>query len=163
MLLHVLDTSKTGLAGPSREIAAQIAASAPERVLVMVDACQLRCPADRLRADLDGGFMVLITGSKFAGGPPLSGALLLPEAIATHLRSAPLPPEGLADYSARLDWPERAAGDLRQGHDDHGQPGAGPALDARRWLSSGASPRSTRACSSGSSPGSSARCACAPA
>jgi hypothetical protein len=106
VLLHLLDTSKTGLAGPSRAIAARIAASAPERVLVMVDACQLRCPAGRLRADLDGGFMVLITGSKFAGGPPLSGALLLPEAIATQLRSAPLPPEGLADYSARLDWPE---------------------------------------------------------
>ena len=97
---------KTGLAGPSRAIAAQIAASAPERVLVLVDACQLRCPAGRLQADLDGGFMVLITGSKFAGGPPLSGALMLPEAITTQLRRAPLPPEGLADYSARLDWPE---------------------------------------------------------
>lgn len=107
VLLHVLDTSKTGLAGLSREVATQIAALAPERVLVLVDACQLRCPADRLRSDLDRGFMVLITGSKFAGGPPLSGALLLPEPIATGLRSAPLPPEGLADYSARLDWPVR--------------------------------------------------------
>jgi hypothetical protein len=107
VLLHVLDTSKTGLAGPSRRTAAKIAALAPERVHVLVDACQLRCPADRLRSDLDHGFMVLITGSKFAGGPPLSGALLLPEAIATGLRSAPLPPDGLADYSARLDWPER--------------------------------------------------------
>jgi hypothetical protein len=106
VLLHVLDTSKTGLAGPSRKIAEQIAALAPERVLVLVDACQLRCPPHRLRADLDHGFMVLITGSKFGGGPPLSGALLLPETIATRLRSAPLPPEGLADYSARLDWPE---------------------------------------------------------
>ena len=107
VLLHVLDTSKTGLAGPSSDIAAQVAALAPERVLVLVDACQLRCPAHRLRSDLDRGFMVLITGSKFAGGPPLSGALLLPEAIATRLRSAALPPEGLADYSACLDWPER--------------------------------------------------------
>ena len=107
VLLHVLDTSKTGLAGPSRRTAARIAALAPERVTVLVDACQLRCPAHRLRADIDHGFMVLITGSKFAGGPPLSGALLLPEAIATRLRSAPLPPEGLADYSARLDWSER--------------------------------------------------------
>jgi hypothetical protein len=88
VLLHVLDTSKTGLAGPSREAAAKIAALAPERVHVLVDACQLRCPADRLRSDLDRGFMVLITGSKFAGGPPLSGALLLPEAVATGLRSA---------------------------------------------------------------------------
>ena len=106
VLLHVLDTSKTGLAGPSRKVAAQIAASAPDRVLVMVDACQLRCPAHRLRADLGHGFMVLITGSKFGAGPPLSAGLLLPEAIVTRLRDAPLPPDGLADYSARQDWPD---------------------------------------------------------
>ncbi|HJU30830.1 MAG TPA: hypothetical protein VJ740_05225 [Hyphomicrobiaceae bacterium] len=106
VLLHVLDTSKTGLAGLSRDIASQIAASAPDRVLVMVDACQLRCPADRLRTDIDRGFMVLVTGSKFAGGPPLCGALLLPSSIVAALQSATPAPRGLADYSARLDWPE---------------------------------------------------------
>ena len=106
VLLHVLDASKTGLSGPSRDMTAWIADQAPERVCVMVDACQLRCPPSRLRSDLDRGFMVLITGSKFAGGPPLSGALLLPEAVATRLRAAPRPPAGLADYSARFDWPE---------------------------------------------------------
>jgi|SRR5581483_2813 len=105
VLLHVLDTSKTGLSGPSRDAAARIVALAPERVIVMVDACQLRCPADRLRADLDRGFMVLVTGSKFMGGPPLSGALLLPGALAARLGDAPPAPEGLADYSACLDWP----------------------------------------------------------
>ena len=137
--------------------------SAPERVLVLVDACQLRCPADRLRSDLDRGFMVLITGSKFAGGPPLSGALLLPEAIATGLRSAPLPPEGLADYSARLDWPEQPADDLRQGHDDHRQPGRRPALDG--GPGGAAAPRHGRSAPAGrgSSTGSNARSACAPA
>jgi hypothetical protein len=106
VLLHVLDTSKTGLSGLTRDVAARIVTMAPERVHVMVDACQLRCPADRLRSDLDQGFMVLVTGSKFMAGPPLSGALLLPESIAMRLREAPLPPQGLADYSARLDWPE---------------------------------------------------------
>jgi hypothetical protein len=115
VLLHVLDTSKTGLAGPSRGTAEKIAALAPGRVHVLVDACQLRCPADRLRSDLDRGFMVLVTGSKFAGGPPLSGALLLPQAIATGLRSAPLPPEGLADYSARQDWPEHLQSTFAKG------------------------------------------------
>jgi hypothetical protein len=110
VLLHVLDTSKTGLSGLSRDVAAQIVTMAPERVHVMVDACQLRCPADRLRSDLDQGFMVLVTGSKFMGGPPLSGALLLPESIAMRLREAPLPLQGLADYSARLDWPEPLQG-----------------------------------------------------
>jgi hypothetical protein len=106
VLLHVLDTSKTGLSGLSRDVAAQIVAVAPERVHVMVDACQFRCPTDQLRSDLDRGFMVLVTGSKFMAGPPLSGALLLPRPIAARLREAPLPPQGLADYSARLDWPE---------------------------------------------------------
>ncbi len=107
VLLHVLDTSKTGLSGPSREVAARLAALAPERMLVLVDACQLRCPLELLRADLERGFLVLVTGSKFMAGPPLSGALLLPQSIAARLETAPLPPEGLADYSARLDWPER--------------------------------------------------------
>jgi hypothetical protein len=107
VLLHVLDTSKTGLAGPSRRVAEQIAASAPDRVLVMVDACQLRSPPARLRADVGRGFMVLITGSKFGAGPPLSGALLLPGAIAARLGDVRLLPEGLADYSACQDWPER--------------------------------------------------------
>ena len=162
VLLHVLDTSKTGLAGPSRVVAGQIAALAPERVLVLVDACQLRCPPDRLRADLDCGFMVLITGSKFAGGPPLSGALLLPEGIATRLRSAPMPPEGLADYSARLDWPERLQATFARDMTTTANLGLG-----LRWTAALAelrrSPPSIRACRRGSSTGSSARSACAPA
>src|SRR5262249_29416945 len=44
-LLHVLDASKTGRAGVSREAAAEIVVRYPGRVLVAVDACQLRCPA----------------------------------------------------------------------------------------------------------------------
>jgi hypothetical protein len=105
VLLHILDASKSGLSGVSREAATQIAAIAPDRVMVLVDACQLRAPPQQLRSDLECGCMVLITGSKFAGGPPFCGALLLPQGIAHRLRHAPLPPEGLADYSARLDWP----------------------------------------------------------
>jgi hypothetical protein len=105
VLLHILDASKTGLTGVSRDAALQIAAVAPDRVMVVVDACQLRSPPEQLCCDLECGFMVLITGSKFAGGPPFCGALLLPEAVAHRLRRAPSPPEGLADYSARLDWP----------------------------------------------------------
>jgi hypothetical protein len=73
----------------------------------MIDACQLRCPPERLRADLGRGFMALITGSKFGAGPPLSGALLLPQAIAAQLADAAPSPQGLADYSACMDWPER--------------------------------------------------------
>ena len=103
-LLHVLDASKTGRPGVSREAAAAILARHPGRVLVVVDACQLRCPAERLRADLDGGLAVMLTGSKFAGGPSFCGALLLPAALVDELRTA-RPPASPMIYSARLDWP----------------------------------------------------------
>jgi hypothetical protein len=106
-LLHVLDASKTGRPGVSRAAAAEILARHPGRVMVVVDACQLRCPPEAIRADLAQGFAVMITGSKFAGGPAFCGALLLPAAMADRL--AVRPPRGgpLAPYSAALDWPPR--------------------------------------------------------
>jgi hypothetical protein len=103
VLLHVLDTSKTGLGGVTRQQARELAAN--RRVYVVVDACQLRCPRERLQADLRAGFMVMITGSKFAGGPPFAGALLLPPGIAKRLDERPGVPAGLAAYSALFDWP----------------------------------------------------------
>lgn len=104
-LLHVLDASKTGRQGVSREAARRILARHPGRVLVVVDACQLRCPADRVRADLERGFAVMLTGSKFAGGPSFCGALLLPQVLADELRTARPTRAALDDYSAALDWP----------------------------------------------------------
>ncbi len=112
ILLHVLDCSETGQSGPSRRAAAAMAAAFPENVVVVVDAGQLRCSRERLCADLDAGFAVMLTGSKFAGGPPSSGALLLPPALAARLDSMVLP-EGLSDYSAALDWSPALRGNLR--------------------------------------------------
>jgi hypothetical protein len=105
VLLHALDASKTGLGGVGREAARAIAQLDPQRALVVVDACQLRCSADVIRADLASGLAVMITGSKFAGGPPFSGALLLPPTWVRRLGGEARIPAGLADYSARFDWP----------------------------------------------------------
>jgi hypothetical protein len=106
-LLHVLDCSKTGLAGFSREMAKQLMEEFPEKVSVVVDACQWRCAPAKIRADLDAGFMVMISGSKFFGGPAFSGALLLPPDMMRALgrRRELFWPEGLAAHSAFLDWP----------------------------------------------------------
>jgi hypothetical protein len=48
----------------------------------------------------------MVTGSKFAGGPPFCGALLIPPAVLERLPDLTLP-AGLAAYSARCDWPPR--------------------------------------------------------
>jgi len=119
-LLHVLDASKTGRAGVSRDAAARILARYPGRVLVAVDACQLRCGAVQVKRDLADGFAVMVTGSKFAGGPAFCGALLLPEGLVDRLARIGDPGVGaLAPYSASLDWPprlrRRAAPCLAQG------------------------------------------------
>jgi hypothetical protein len=114
VLLHRLETSKTGRSGLTIGGALQGLAEAPKHVLVLVDCCQLRLSQARIRRFLQLGFMVSITGSKFFGGPPFSGALLVPPALMAGLRSLTLP-AGLADYSARLDWPAELAArtDLR--------------------------------------------------
>ncbi|HEY1751853.1 MAG TPA: hypothetical protein VGG29_11345 [Caulobacteraceae bacterium] len=104
-LLHVLDASKTGHAGVSREAARHIQDRYPGRVLVVVDACQLRCDAAQVRRDLADGFAVMVTGSKFAGGPAFCGALLLPAEVAGCVAAARPCGRPLAPYSAALDWP----------------------------------------------------------
>ncbi|MHB8884867.1 MAG: hypothetical protein ACYC5H_07235 [Methylovirgula sp.] len=106
VVLHVLDASQTGLSGVTRETARALAAQAQGRMAIVVDASQLRCPPARLWDDLGAGFMVMISGSKFAGGPPFAGALLLPPAIVARLQGKARAPSGLAAYSARFDWPE---------------------------------------------------------
>jgi hypothetical protein len=105
VLAHVLDTSRTGLSGLTRETARSLMAAAQGRVRIVVDASQLRCSMQQIKRDLDDGFMVIVTGSKFAGGPPFSGALLLPAGMAAELGArAPLG-RGLGAYSTALDWP----------------------------------------------------------
>ena len=110
--LHVLDTSKVGQGGPSRSVAKTLSTQHPERIIVVVDACQLRCSFEDIRADLTSGFMVMITGSKFAGGPPFCGALLIPKGIGQKLDHLEVP-AGLAAYSAQHDWPSRFRPALR--------------------------------------------------
>ena len=104
VMAHVLDASKTGRTGLRRSTAAALFDRAKDRVLVLIDACQLRCSPDQIRADLNAGSIVMITGSKFAGGPPFAGALLLPPSLVDRLARVELP-SGLGAYSADHDWP----------------------------------------------------------
>ncbi|HTZ80689.1 MAG TPA: hypothetical protein VMC10_22450 [Stellaceae bacterium] len=114
VLLTLVDISKTGFIAPSPAFALALKQRFPDTVEVLVDACQFRLAPASLRAYLEQGFMVALTGSKFLTGPTFSGALLVPGMIAARMRKEKLPP-AIAAYSARADWPKgwAAAAGLR--------------------------------------------------
>ncbi|HLX14953.1 MAG TPA: hypothetical protein VKS24_07085 [Bradyrhizobium sp.] len=105
VLLQVMDSSKFGWRAPSDQCLDEIAARWPQQVQIVVDACQMRLGRARLRKYLDRGHLVIITGSKFFTGPPFSGALLVPSALARDLDAAAVIPSGLLEYNSRSDWP----------------------------------------------------------
>jgi hypothetical protein len=105
VLLQAMDSSKFGWRAPSDRCLEEIARRWGEQVQIVIDACQMRLGRARLRNYLDRGYMVIITGSKFFTGPPFSGALLVPPALAGHLDAADAIPPGFLEYSSRSDWP----------------------------------------------------------
>jgi hypothetical protein len=113
VLLTVTDLSKTGLLSFDLAQVLDLRRRFPDRIDVLVDACQFRLSAASLRAYLDQDCAVAVTGSKFLGGPTFSGALFVPPALSVRLSAQPLPP-ALSAYAARADLPAgwRGADDL---------------------------------------------------
>lgn len=58
-----------------------------DRVMWVVDLCQLRVDPALIHDLLDRGAMVMLTGSKFFQTPPFCGALLVPRQVTERLRS----------------------------------------------------------------------------
>ncbi len=110
VLLQVMDSSKFGWRAPSESCLEEISRRWPHQVQVVVDACQMRLGRARLRNYLDRGYLVLMTGSKFFTGPPFSGALLVPSALAQGFEAAGDIAPGLLEYSSRSDWPQNWPG-----------------------------------------------------
>ncbi|EME68938.1 hypothetical protein H261_15882 [Paramagnetospirillum caucaseum] len=107
VLLHLLDTSKTGLVAPGVEFTFALAQRFAGHLDVVVDASQLRLSRESVARYLGHGFMVIVTGSKFFTGPPFAGALLVPPCIGGRvlLGQAALP-EGYNAYTERHCWPD---------------------------------------------------------
>ncbi len=108
VILHGLDLSKTGLLAPSPAFLARMRGIYGDGFDIVVDACQARLSPAAIRAYLDLGALVLITGSKFFTGPPFAGAALLPAAMAARLQHGTLP-QGLSAYFNRGEFPADAA------------------------------------------------------
>lgn len=124
VVLHVADCSETGLAGPSRAVAAALAAAWPGRICVMIDARQLRCEPEQTVLDLAAGFAVLMSGSTFGGGPAGASALLLPPGLSERIGAFDLPDAPTAQ-SASMDWPPRLRDRLRGEFATLADPGLG--------------------------------------
>lgn len=107
-VLHVLDLSKTGLLAPSVGLLTALRQRFGAGFDIVVDACQLRIGAARVRDYLALDAVVQVTGSKFLTGPPFAGAALLPPRIAARLEQGRLP-RGLEAYFRKADWPRGVA------------------------------------------------------
>lgn len=109
ILLILADQSKTGLIAPSPACVMALQSRFPDNIQVLVDACQFRIAIPTLRAYLEQGFMVALTGSKFLTAPSFSGTLLLPSTVAQRLQKRPFP-RSLSSCSSLADWPDNWVG-----------------------------------------------------
>jgi len=101
-LVHVLHGSKTGLVVPHFEHIDALQARYGSAVSFIVDACQARITSKAIHAYLARGCIVMLTGSKFMGGPPFSGFALVPQGV---IDAAAELPGGLAHVFRRGEWP----------------------------------------------------------
>jgi len=101
-VIHVVHGSKSGLTLPALGDVERLASAYADSATIVVDACQLRIAPKAVRRYLALGCVVLLTGSKFAGGPPFSGIALVPESL--REKATPLP-AGFRRISNRAEWP----------------------------------------------------------
>ncbi|MEO1044479.1 MAG: hypothetical protein AAFX04_03460 [Pseudomonadota bacterium] len=101
-VLHVVHGSKTGLILPVLDDVDALRADYGECIAFVVDACQARITTAALKAYLERDMLVLLTGSKFMGGPPFNGFAVVPPLLMA--KAAPMP-QGYARIFHRAEWP----------------------------------------------------------
>jgi hypothetical protein len=124
--LHVVAHSKTGVHAPSLSCVERLR-KASDDVVVVVDAAQGRFSRRGLRDVLQKDYLVMFTGSKFYGGPPFSGALLVPSKYRPKNRNIARFPDGFRAYFTAAEMPQAWSG-IRRALPD--EPNLGAVL---RW------------------------------
>lgn len=76
-VLHLVTGCKTGHSSPSLALCKKLQNQFGDRILIVVDGCQSRMRDGAISDFLATGFGVMVTGSKFYGGPPFCGAALM--------------------------------------------------------------------------------------
>jgi hypothetical protein len=112
VLVHLVAHSKTGVHAPSLACIDRLRKISDD-VVVVIDAAQGRFSRRGLRDVLQKDCLVMFTGSKFYGGPPFSGALLVPPRFRSDRRGLREFPAGFRAYFSAAEMPEPWA-DVRQ-------------------------------------------------
>ncbi len=112
ILLHIVAHSKTGVHAPSLACIERLQGISDD-VVVVVDAAQGRFSRRGLLDALKKDYLVMFTGSKFYGGPPFSGALLVPPRFHPARRGLSELPNGFRAYYSAVEMPETWGG-IRQ-------------------------------------------------
>lgn len=107
VLLHAVEHSKTGIRAPSLGCVRSLLLQYGRDLVVVIDAAQGRIDRKRIAIYLQLGCLVLLSGSKFFGGPPFSGALLVPPIERFEPARHWTLPQGLADYITAFELPAR--------------------------------------------------------
>ncbi|KAK5661862.1 hypothetical protein OQA88_9967 [Cercophora sp. LCS_1] len=104
-IMHAVDGSKLGSHITSRKLVTDVQARYGDRVLVVLDACQGRTDREELDWYLSRGAIILITASKFYSAPGFCGMAVVPESMASLLKSGATIPSGLGDYLTKFQVP----------------------------------------------------------
>lgn len=105
-IVHVVHRSKTGIVVPTMSEVEALRRDYGARIDLTVDACQGRISPDNLRHYLAMDASVMVTGSKFIGGPPFSGFAFIPASLSHRLHAGAAPfPSGLHAYFDRSEMP----------------------------------------------------------
>jgi hypothetical protein len=105
ILVHLVAHSKTGVHAPSLVCIDRLRKISGD-VVVVIDAAQGRLSRRGLRDVLQKDCLVMFTGSKFYGGPPFSGALLVPPRFRSDRRGLGELPAGFQAYFSAVELPE---------------------------------------------------------
>ncbi|ETW00575.1 hypothetical protein H310_07156 [Aphanomyces invadans] len=107
-LLHVVMGSKTGLSCPSLHAVHELVSTYGTRLVIVIDACQMRLDRGALVDFIQRGYVVLVTGSKFFAGVPFCGSVLVPAQSVYELNVADPSlcfPAGYAAYFTKFEFP----------------------------------------------------------
>ena len=105
VVLHTIYRSKSGAVIPSKKSTIFLLEKYKGKIDISVDCCQGRVSKDTIHDFISRNAMILFTGSKFIGGPPFSGALIIPKSIKNRVTKNNKISNKLVNYFSKEELP----------------------------------------------------------